>query len=348
MPFLNGIITFTGIRKISMQQLMQQINMREAGSTDVLFIEQATIPTPQAGELLVKVAYAGVNRPDIMQRQGLYPMPKGVTPIMGLELSGTVVALGEGVSEFQLGDKVCALTDGGAYAEYCLVPASQALPVPKNYSLLEAATLPETLFTVWVNLFMQQQVKAGESLLVHGGTSGIGLMALAIAQSLGIKTYATVGNAKKCAVVEQYGAIAIDYKTQDFAEVIQSAGGIDAILDVVGASYFQRNLACLKQNGRLFLIGFMGGTVAQNVDLLQIALKRLHITGSTMRSRTKAEKAEIAQSLKQNVWNKLENEQIAKPIIHQVFDFKEVKDAHEEMDKGTHIGKVMLAFDEMQ
>ncbi|KAA6209347.1 NAD(P)H-quinone oxidoreductase [Avibacterium paragallinarum] len=331
-----------------MQQLMQQINMREAGSTDVLFIEQATIPTPQAGELLVKVAYAGVNRPDIMQRQGLYPMPKGVTPIMGLELSGTVVALGEGVSEFQLGDKVCALTDGGAYAEYCLVPASQALPVPKNYSLLEAATLPETLFTVWVNLFMQQQVKAGESLLVHGGTSGIGLMALAIAQSLGIKTYATVGNAKKCAVVEQYGAIAIDYKTQDFAEVIQSAGGIDAILDVVGASYFQRNLACLKQNGRLFLIGFMGGTVAQNVDLLQIALKRLHITGSTMRSRTKAEKAEIAQSLKQNVWNKLENEQIAKPIIHQVFDFKEVKDAHEEMDKGTHIGKVMLAFDEMQ
>ncbi|MFZ7157770.1 NAD(P)H-quinone oxidoreductase [Avibacterium gallinarum] len=324
---------------------MQQINMREAGAPDVLFIEQATVPTPQAGELLVKVAYAGVNRPDIMQRQGLYPMPKGVTPIMGLELSGTVVAVGEGVSEFQLGDKVCALTDGGAYAEYCLVPASQALPVPKNYSLLEAAALPETIFTVWVNLFMQQQVKVGESLLVHGGTSGIGLTALAIAQSLGIKTYATVGNAEKCAVVEQYGAVAINYKTQDFAEVIQSAGGIDAILDVVGASYFQRNLACLKQNGRLFLIGFMGGAVAQDVDLLQIALKLLHITGSTMRSRTKAEKAEIAQSLKQNVWGKLENEQIAKPIIHQVFDFKDVQQAYQEMDKGTHIGKVMLAFD---
>ncbi|MCW9717850.1 NAD(P)H-quinone oxidoreductase [Avibacterium sp. 21-599] len=327
---------------------MQQIAMREAGAPDVLFIQQATIPTPRAGELLVKVAYAGINRPDIMQRQGLYPMPKGVTPIMGLELSGTVVAIGEGVSGFQLGDKICALTDGGAYAEYCLVPASQALPIPKNYSLVEAAALPETLFTVWVNLFMQQQVKAGEHLLVHGGTSGIGLTALAIAKSLGIKTYATVGNTEKCTIVEQYGAVAINYKTQDFAEVIKQAGGVDAILDVVGASYFQRNLDCLKQNGRLFLIGFMGGAVASNVDLLQIALKRVHITGSTMRSRTKEEKAEIAQSLKENVWHQFENEQIGKPIIHQVFDFKEVKQAHQEMDKGTHIGKIMLAFDKTQ
>lgn len=325
---------------------MQRINMREAGSPEVLFIEQVDIPQPKAGELLVKVAYAGVNRPDIMQRQGLYPMPKGVTPIMGLELSGTVVAVGEGVTGFNVGDRVCALTDGGAYAEYCLVSAGQALPIPENYSLLEAAALPETLFTVWVNLFMDQQVKSGESLLIHGGTSGIGITALAIAKSLGIKTFATVGNAEKCQVVEQLGGVPINYKTDDFASVMQAEGGVDAILDVVGADYFQRNIASLKQNGRLFLIGFMNGTVAESVNLLDIAVKRIHITGSTMRSRNKAEKAEIAQSLYHNLWRKLADESIHKPIIHQVFNFQEVKNAHIEMDKGTHIGKIMLAFEQ--
>ena len=323
---------------------MQQINMKTTGTPDVLFIEETEITQPQAGEILVKVAYAGVNRPDIMQRQGLYPMPKGVTPIMGLELSGTVAAIGEGVTAFKPGDKVCALTDGGAYAEYCIVPATQALPIPKGYSLLEAAALPETLFTVWVNLFMHQQVKSGERLLVHGGTSGIGITALTLAKGLGIETFATVGNEEKVAVIRQLGGTPINYKTENFAEVLKQQGGVDAVLDLVGASYFQGNIDSLRQNGRLFLIGFMGGNIAENVDLLTIALKRIHITGSTMRSRTKLEKAEITQSLRNELWEKLGNGEIGKPIIHQVFDFKDVAKAHIEMDKGTHIGKVMLDF----
>lgn len=323
---------------------MQQINMKTTGTPDVLFIEETEIPKPQAGEILVKVAYAGVNRPDIMQRQGLYPMPKGVTPIMGLELSGTVAAIGEGVTAFKPGDEVCALTDGGAYAEYCIVPAMQALPIPKGYSLLEAAALPETLFTVWVNLFMHQQVKSGERLLVHGGTSGIGITALTLAKGLGIETFATVGNEEKAAVIRQLGGTPINYKTENFAEVLKQQGGVDAVLDLVGANYFQGNIDSLRQNGRLFLIGFMGGNIAENVDLLTIALKRIHITGSTMRSRTKLEKAEITQSLRNELWEKLGNGEIGKPIIHQVFDFKDVAKAHIEMDKGTHIGKVMLDF----
>ena len=323
---------------------MQQINMKTTGTPDVLFIEETEITQPQAGEILVKVAYAGVNRPDIMQRQGLYPMPKGVTPIMGLELSGTVAAIGEGVTAFKPGDEICALTDGGAYAEYCIVPATQALPIPKGYSLLEAAALPETLFTVWVNLFMHQQVKSGERLLVHGGTSGIGITALTLAKGLGIETFATVGNEEKAAIIRQLGGTPINYKTENFAEVLKQQGGVDAVLDLVGASYFQGNIDSLRQNGRLFLIGFMGGNIAENVDLLTIALKRIHITGSTMRSRTKLEKAEITQSLRNKLWEKLGNGEIGKPIIHQVFDFKDVVKAHIEMDKGTHIGKVMLDF----
>lgn len=323
---------------------MQQINMKTTGTPDVLFIEETEIPQPQADEILVKVAYAGVNRPDIMQRQGLYPMPKGVTPIMGLELSGTVAAIGEGVTAFKPGDEVCALTDGGAYAEYCIVPATQALPIPKGYSLLEAAALPETLFTVWVNLFMHQQVKSGERLLVHGGTSGIGITALTLAKGLGIETFATVGNEEKAAVIHQLGGTPINYKTENFAEVLKQQGGVDAVLDLVGASYFQGNIDSLRQNGRLFLIGFMGGNIAENVDLLTIALKRIHITGSTMRSRTKLEKAEITQSLREELWEKLGNGEIGKPIIHQVFNFKDVVKAHIEMDKGIHIGKVMLDF----
>ena len=279
---------------------MQQINMKTTGTPDVLFIEETEIPQPQAGEILVKVAYAGVNRPDIMQRQGLYPMPKGVTPIMGLELSGTVAAIGEGVTAFKPGDEICALTDGGAYAEYCIVPATQALPIPKGYSLLEAAALSET--------------------------------------------FATVGNEEKADVIRQLGGTPINYKTENFAEVLKQQGGVDAVLDLVGASYFQGNIDSLRQNGRLFLIGFMGGNIAENVDLLTIALKRIHITGSTMRSRTKLEKAEITQSLRNELWEKLGNGEIGKPIIHQVFDFKDVAKAHIEMDKGTHIGKVMLDF----
>lgn len=329
------------------KQTMQQINMYQPGGPEVLYIEEAERPQPKQNELLIKVAYAGVNRPDIMQRQGLYPMPKGVTPIMGLELSGEVVAIGEGVTSFQVGDLVCALADGGAYAQYCTVPASQALPIPAGFSLLEAAALPETYFTVWANLFMHQQVKPNESLLIHGGTSGIGTATLAIAKALGIKTYATCGSDEKKPVIEALGGIAINYKTENFVEVIKQHSptqGVDAILDVVGANYFQQNIDLLNKDGRLFLIGFMGGTVAEAVDLLQIAVKRLTITGSTMRGRTQSEKAEITLSLWQEIWDKLATNQISKPIIHKTFHFSDVQQAHHEIDKGTHIGKIMLEF----
>lgn len=324
---------------------MKQINMYETGDPSVLFIETAVVPTPKSDELLIKVAFAGVNRPDILQRQGVYPMPKGVTPIMGLELSGEVVALGGDVRNFNIGDLVCALTDGGAYAEYCVVKAEQTLPIPKGYTLKEAAMLPETFFTVWANLFMQQQMKPGESLLVHGGTSGIGITALAVAKSLGIKTFATVGNTEKCKVVEQLGSVAINYKTENFVEVIrQYQTGVDGVLDLVGASYFEQNLEILNKNGRIFLIGFMGGNIAANVDLLKIAVKRATVTGSTMRGRTAEEKSAIAQSLSDNVWNRLSEGEIAKPILHKCYDFREVQQAHKEIDKGTHIGKILLAF----
>lgn len=329
------------------KQIMQRINMSKPGGPEVLYIEETERPQPKQNELLIKVAYAGVNRPDIMQRQGLYPMPKGVTPIMGLELSGEVIAIGEDVTSFQVGDLVCALADGGAYAEYCTVPASQALLIPAGFSLLEAAALPETYFTVWANLFMHKQVKEKESLLIHGGTSGIGIATLTIAKALGIKTYATCGSDEKKQVIEELGGIAINYKTENFVNVIQQTSptqGVDAILDVVGANYFQQNINVLNKDGRLFLIGFMGGSVAEAVDLLQIAVKRLTITGSTMRGRTQSEKAEITQSLLQEIWDKLATNQINKPIIHKTFHFSDVQQAHQEIDKGTHIGKIMLEF----
>lgn len=271
-------------------------------------------------------------------------MPDGVTPIMGLELSGTVAALGEGVSGFALGDPVCALTDGGAYAQYCAVKAAQALPLPDGYSLAEAAMLPETLFTVWANVFIDGQMRAGETLLVHGGTSGIGITALAIARALGIRTVATVGNAEKMRVVEQYGAIAVNYKTDDFAQAVKQHGGADGILDVVGGSYFAQNLDCLNKDGRIFLIGFMGGNIAPEVNLLKIAVKRARITGSTMRGRNGAEKAAIAQSLCERVLPLLANGRIAKPHLYRSYPWTAIAAAHTEMDKGTHIGKVLLDF----
>lgn len=323
---------------------MQRINMTHPGGVDVLYIEDAAIPEPQAGELLIKTAWAGVNRPDIMQREGAYPMPAGVTPIMGLELSGEIVALGADVSGFAVGDRVCALTDGGAYAEYCTVKASQTLPLPAGYSLQEAAMLPETTFTVWANLFMHGQMRTGETLLIHGGTSGIGLTALAIAQALHIRTFATVGNAEKMCFVEAYGATAIHYKTDDFAAIVKAHGGADGILDLVGGRYFAQNLDCLKKDGRLYLIGFMGGNIAPEVDLLKIAVKRAHITGSTLRGRNSDEKAAIAASLRETLWPILADGRVAKPHLHRSYPWREVAAAHTEIDRGTHIGKILLDF----
>ena len=325
------------------QQTMQQIIITEPGGVDKLTYETVAIPEPKADEILVKVHAFGINRPDILQRQGLYPMPKGVTPVPGLEVAGEVVAVGSDVTLFKMGDKVCGLTNGGGYAEYCVVPESQTLNIPEGVSFVQAAAIPETFFTVWANVFQMGKAKAGETVLVHGGTSGIGTTALMLCKSLGIKTFATVGSDEKVAAIADL-TTAINYKTQDFEQFINKAtdnGGVDVILDMVGAPYLERNLNLLRRDGRLVYIAFLGGAKAKEVKLGQIMMKRLTITGSTMRARTTAEKAEIAQGLKAQIaplWAKGE----CLPMIYKTFKFDQIQDAHAAMDTGEHVGKVVV------
>ena len=326
-----------------MSQEMQHVIITEAGGPEKLAYETVTIPTAQADEILVKVHAFGINRPDILQRQGLYPMPKGVTPVLGLEVAGEIVAVGANVTQFKVGDKVCGLTNGGGYAEYCVVPESQTLNIPENVSFIQAAAIPETFFTVWANVFQMGRAQAGETVLVHGGTSGIGTTALMLCKALGIKTFATVGTDEKVAAIADL-TTAINYKTQDFEQVINEKtdnGGVDVILDMVGAPYLERNLNLLRRDGRLVYIAFLGGAKAKDVKLGQIMMKRLTITGSTMRARTTAEKAEIAQGLKDTVeplWAKGE----CLPMIYKTFKFDQIQDAHACMDTGEHVGKVVV------
>ena len=326
-----------------MSQEMQHVIITEAGGPEKLAYETVTIPTAQADEVLVKVHAFGINRPDILQRQGLYPMPKGVTPVPGLEVAGEIVAVGANVTQFKVGDKVCGLTNGGGYAEYCVVPESQTLNIPENVSFTQAAAIPETFFTVWANVFQMGKAQAGETVLVHGGTSGIGTTALMLCKALGIKTFATVGTDEKVVAISQL-TTAINYKTQDFEQVINEKtdnGGVDVILDMVGAPYLERNLNLLRRDGRLVYIAFLGGAKAKDVKLGQIMMKRLTITGSTMRARTTAEKAEIAQGLKDTVapiWAKGE----CLPMIYKTFKFDQIQDAHACMDTGEHVGKVVV------
>lgn len=325
------------------QQTMQQVIITEPGGVDKLAYETVTVPEPKADEVLVKVHAFGINRPDILQRQGLYPMPKGVTPVPGLEVAGEVVAIGSDVSQFKVGDQVCGLTNGGGYAEYCVIPESQTLNIPEGVSFVQAAAIPETFFTVWANMFQMGKAKAGETVLVHGGTSGIGTTALMLCKSLGIKTFATVGSDEKVAAISDL-TTAINYKTQDFEQVINEAtdnGGVDVILDMVGAPYLERNLNLLRRDGRLVYIAFLGGAKAKEVKLGQIMMKRLTITGSTMRARSTAEKAEIAQGLKEQIaplWAKGE----CLPMIYKTFKFDQIQDAHATMDTGEHVGKVVV------
>lgn len=325
------------------QQNMQHVIITEPGGVDKLAYETVAIPEPKADEVLVKVHAFGINRPDILQRQGLYPMPKGVTPVPGLEVAGEVVAVGTDVSQFKAGDKVCGLTNGGGYAEYCIVPESQTLNIPEGVSFVQAAAIPETFFTVWANLFQMGKAKAGETVLVHGGTSGIGTTALMLCKSLGIKTFATAGNDEKIQAISHL-TTGINYKTQDFEQVINEAtdnAGVDVILDMVGAPYLERNLNLLRRDGRLVYIAFLGGAKAKEVKLGQIMMKRLTITGSTMRARSTAEKAEIAQGLKTHVaplWAKGE----CLPMIYQTFKFDQIQEAHAAMDTGEHIGKIVV------
>jgi putative PIG3 family NAD(P)H quinone oxidoreductase len=290
------------------------------------------------------VAFAGVNRPDCLQRSGKYPPPPGASTIVGLEVSGEVVALGEGATHWQLGDKVCALTNGGAYAEYVTVPEGQALPIPKGYSMLQAAALPENYFTVWTNVFQRGKLKAGESILIHGGSSGIGLTAIQLAHAFGAKVFCTVGNADKVAACKKVGAdVAIDYKTQDYVEEVlklTDQKGVNAILDMVGGSYMQRNLKALAIEGRLLQIAFLQPSKVE-VDWVSLMAKRLTFTGSTLRPRSAADKAQIANELKQQVWPLLAAGTVA-PVIYKVFDLNDASQAHALMESSQHIGKIML------
>ena len=325
------------------QTTMQQVIITEPGGVDKLAYETVTIPEVKADEVLVKVHAFGINRPDILQRQGLYPMPPGVTQVPGLEVAGEVVAVGAEVTQFKLGDKVCGLTNGGGYAEYCVVPQSQTLHIPENVSFVEAAAIPETFFTVWANVFQMGKAKAGEVVLVHGGTSGIGTTALMLCKAFGIKTFATVGSDEKVQAIANL-TDAINYKTQDFEHLINEKtdnAGVDVILDMVGAPYLEKNLNLLRRDGRLVYIAFLGGAKAKEVKLGQIMMKRLTITGSTMRARNTAEKAEIAQGLQDHVaplWAKGE----CLPMIYQTFEFDPIQAAHACMDTGEHVGKIVV------
>lgn len=330
---------------MSLPQSMNHIAAKGAGAPDVLHLATGPVPRPQPDEVLIRVQAAGVNRPDVLQRMGLYPVPPGASQIIGLEVAGEVVAHGPAVTRYKVGDKVCALTNGGAYAEYCAASEAQTLPWPAGYDAIRAAALPENYFTVWANLFMTGRLKARESVLVHGGSSGIGVTAIQLATEIGATVYATAGSAEKTAACERLGAAAgINYRTTDFAEEIKrltGGRGVDVVLDMVGAPYATRNVRSLRMDGRLVFIAFLQGAKVENFDLLPIMLKRLTLTGSTMRPRTTAEKGEIAAELLAKVWPVLDAGR-AGPVIHSVFPLAEAAAAHALMESSAHIGKIML------
>ena len=326
-------------------ETMRQVVAREPGPPEVLGVAQAPVPRPRRGEALIRVAYAGVNRPDCLQRAGGYPPPPDASPIIGLEVAGTIVALGEGVDGWRPGEVVCALTPGGGYAEYCTTPAAYCLPVPGALSLLEAASLPENYFTVWHNVFERGALREGETLLVHGGSSGIGLAAIQLAKAFGASVITTVGSADKAAYCRSAGADhALNYREQDFVvEVakITAKRGVDVVLDMVGGDYIERNLKCLAVEGRLVFIGFQHGSRAE-VDWRFIMIKRQTITGSTMRASPHERKARIAKALRERVWPLFEQRRL-KPAIYRVFPFEDAAAAHALMESSQHIGKIMLA-----
>ena len=323
---------------------MTLIEITTPGGPEVLQPRRADVPVAGPGEILIRVHAAGVNRPDALQRAGKYPMKPGMNPLPGLEVAGEVAALGDGVSEFAVGDKVCALTNGGGYAQFCTVPASQALPIPEGMDWIQAAAVPETFFTVWANLFGLGDAHTGQRVLIHGGTSGIGTTALMLCREFGIQAFATAGSADKCAAIAQLGGEPINYREQDFAEVIaqQTNGqGVDVILDIMGGSYLNNNLKALAMDGHLVMLGFLGGAKANDVDLLSILGKRAVITGSLLRARSKDEKAAIAEQLREYIWPVLEAGRCL-PIIDKVYAYTDAAQAHARMEGGDHIGKIVL------
>lgn len=323
---------------------MTAIAIPTPGGPEALVPETRPVPAPKAGEVLVKIAHAGVNRPDVHQRQGGYPPPPGASDIPGLEFAGSVVALGEGAGRYKVGDQVAALVAGGGYAEYCQVHESNALPIPPGLSLKEAAALPETFFTVWHNVFERGALKPGETLLVHGGTSGIGTTAIQLAKAFGAKVIATAGGADKAAACAQLGAdLAVDYRSQDFvkeAKTFTQGRGVDVVLDMVGGDYIPRNYEAAGDQGRIVQIAFLHGPKVE-VDFRRLMLKRLTHTGSTLRIRTVAEKAAIARALEEKVWPLLAAGKV-KPVLHASFPLREAAKAHALMESSAHIGKIML------
>jgi NADPH2:quinone reductase len=310
-----------------------------------MVIAEGPLPVPAADEVLIRVQAVGVNRPDVAQRAGSYPPPPGASPILGLEAAGEVAAVGADVTSYRVGDKVCALTNGGAYAEYVTAPAAQTLPWPHGFDALRAAALPETYFTVWANLFMIGRLAAGESVLIHGGTSGIGVTAIQLAHAFGATAYATAGSDDKVKACLELGATAaINYRSADFLEEIRSLTakrGVDVVLDMVGAPYFPRNLRCLALDGRLVQIAFLQGSKLEEFDLMPIMARRLTVTGSTMRPRTTAQKGVIADQLRARVWPLLDEGRCG-PVIHSVFPLAQAAEAHRLMESSAHIGKIML------
>ena len=325
---------------------MRAVAVSGSGSPDVMHVASSPVTLPGAGEVLIRVLAAGVNRPDIQQRKGLYPPPPDASPVLGLEVAGEVAALGPEVEGLREGDRVCALVNGGGYAGYCIAPAVQCLPWPRGYDAVRAAALPETYFTVWANLFQIGRLQAGETALVHGGTSGIGLTALQLGRAFGARMLATAGSAEKCAACLRYGADnAVDYRQEDFADAVKrltDGKGVDVVLDMVGAAYTARNIKLLRKDGRLVQIAFMQGSVAERLDLLPIMVKRLTVTGSTMRPRSRAEKGAIAADLRARVWPLLDEGRCG-PVIHAVFPLDRVAEAHALMESSAHIGKIMLS-----
>ena len=323
---------------------MQVVEISAPGGPEMLRIATQSPPAPNANEVLIKVAAAGVNRPDVLQRMGRYPVPAGASPLPGLEVAGTIAALGSGGYEWKIGDSVCALTPGGGYAEFCIAPASNCLPIPHGLNAIEAASLPETFFTVWSNVFDRAGLKPGETLLVQGGSSGIGVAAIQIARALGHRVFATAGSAGKCAACEKLGAErAINYKSEDFVEIVKAATdgkGVDVILDMVGGDYVPRELKALAPDGRLVFIAFLGGVKAE-LNLSDVMLKRLIITGSTLRPRPVEFKAAIARALQSKVWPLIEAGKI-KPVVHATFPLAAAGKAHALMESGAHIGKIVL------
>lgn len=322
---------------------MNFIALKSSGGVEQLALQSMAIPQPTAYEVLIRVYAAGINRPDILQRQGVYPPPADASPVLGLEVAGELIACGAKVKRWKLGDKVCALVNGGGYAEYAIASADQCLPIPQDFSYVQAAALPETFFTVWHNLFQRAQLKAGESVLIHGGASGIGTTAIQLARAFNMQVFATAGSAEKCTAIGSLGVTAINYREQDFVAVVkeQTQGqGVNVILDMVGGDYIQRNFSAAAKDGCIVNIAFLQGSKVQ-VDFMPLMLKRLTLTGSTLRAQSAQAKAVIARELEENVWPQLNNKAI-KPVIDSVFPFEQIAAAHVRMESNQHIGKIIL------